>query len=281
MKSAAMLTRSQGIILEQWQELLRLRKSVLKTSDLDAIHDLRVASRRFRAALELFEPWIAPKRTAPLTKNIKKLTRVLGELRNIDEALLFFPPRIPAESAGGYQLRYLLTQMRRGELAHIEEVLKAFDHRRLNRIVRKAVSGLAERYSATSGSVSLPDYFADTCGRRFQHIHDLLPAAPHPENREPRHALRIAIKKWRYFFEITAQALKSDCSGILGQLKEYQTILGSMNDVAEFGILCSDLALSRREHRFIEATLQAEDELLLQKLTELIRLKPLAYTFPP
>lgn len=278
MKPAAILTRSQGIILEQWQELLRLRKSVLKTSDLDAIHDLRVASRRFRAALGLFEAWIAPKRAALLKRSIGKLTRLLGGLRNLDEALLFFPSRTPAESAGGYQLRYLLTQMRAGELARIEEALKALDHRRLDRIVRKALSGLEERYIAKSGGVSLSDYFSDSCSRLFQPIHDLLPVAIDRENRESRHALRIAIKKWRYFFEIVAPVLGSDCSVVLGQLKEYQTILGSMNDVAEFCILCSALTLSRHERNFVEATLQTEDDLLLRKLAELITQKPLTYT---
>jgi len=51
--SATILERSRGVFFAQWEELLRLRRAVLKTSDLDDIHDLRVASRRFRAAVEL------------------------------------------------------------------------------------------------------------------------------------------------------------------------------------------------------------------------------------
>lgn len=275
------MERSRELLVAQWHELLRLRRDVLKTSGLEAIHDLRVASRRFRAALQLFEPWIPPQNAALLNKNIRKLTRNLGSLRNIDEALLFFRLHTPAESAGGYQLCYLLTQMRGGELARVNESLTTFDRHRLNRTVRKAAARLEDRQITAGKACSLPDYFSDTCNRLYQPVHDLLPLATSPEQRDSRHLLRIAIKKWRYFFEIVAPLLGADAGPILERLKEYQTVLGRMNDVAVFGALCNSLILSRRERVFVEITLRGEDELLLQKLTELIEQKPLVYTFLP
>lgn len=280
MRPDEIMERSREALVAQWRELLCLRRDVLKTSDLEAIHDLRVASRRFRAALQLFEPWIPTKSAALLNKNIRKLTRALGSLRNIDEALLFFRLHTPAESAGGYQLCYLLTQMRGGEMARVKESLNAFDRHRLNRTVRKAAARLGEQ-QIPAGKTHLLTYFSDTCSKLYQPIHDLLPLATSPEQRKSRHLLRIAIKKWRYFFEIVAPVLGSDAGPILGLLKEYQTLLGRMNDVAVFGALCSSLTLSRREQRFVEMTLRAEDELLLRKLAELIKQKPLVYTFLP
>ncbi len=278
MQPATIMERSQDAVLTQWQELLRLRRKVLKTSDLEAIHDLRVASRRLRAAVGLFEPWIPQKIAAVLKKSCRKLTRVLGAQRNIDEALLFFRLHTPAKSGGGYQICRILSEQRPRELERIKEALTELDHRRLDRMMRKAVTGLKEKLPTGSGSPSLPDYFSDMSLRLFQPIQNLLPVATSPNMRESRHALRIAIKKWRYLLEIVAPVLECDCSSILNQLKEYQTILGRMNDVAEFGALCSRLALSRHERVFIETTLQTEDELLLLKLTELIAQKPLTCT---
>lgn len=280
MQPATVMERSREVMLAQWHELLRLRREVLQSSDLEAIHDLRVASRRLRAALELFEPWLPPKKAAPLKKSFRKLTRELGGLRNLDEALLFFRQHTPAASGGGYQICRILAELRPGELARIKKALTAFDRHRLNRMIRKAAAGMQENPPLNGSNSSLLSYFSDICIGLFQPIHELLPAATSREQRESRHSLRIAIKKWRYFFEIVAPLLGSDCSRILGLLKEYQTILGRMNDVAVFGALCGTLALSRHELRFVEATLQAEDELLLQKLTELIEQKPLVYTFP-
>ena len=45
MQAAAIAKRSRDIVLEQWHELLRLRREVLKTSDIEAIHDLRGLTR--------------------------------------------------------------------------------------------------------------------------------------------------------------------------------------------------------------------------------------------
>lgn len=281
MEPAGIMERSRGVMLAQWRELLRLRREVLRTSDIEAIHDLRVASRRFRAALRLFEPWLPPKSAALLNRSIRKLTRVLGALRNIDEALLFFRLHTPAGSAGGYQLCYLLTQMRCGELARIKESLTAFDRHRLNRTVRKAAARLEEQRMTAGKPCPLPACFSDTCTNLYQPIHDLLPLAASPDQRGSRHLLRIAVKKWRYFFETVAPVLGFDAGSILGLLKEYQTVLGRMNDVAVFGALCGSLTLSRRERGFIETTLRAEEERLLRKLVDLIAQKPLAYTFLP
>jgi CHAD domain-containing protein len=280
MEPDGILERSRGVMLAQCGELLRLRGEVMRTSNLEAIHDLRVASRRFRAAVNLFEPWIPPKRAALLKKRSRKLTRLLGALRNIDEALLFFRQHTPAGSGGGYQICRLLSESRPGELKRIKKGLKAFDARGLDRTVRKAAAGMEEARGTDNGENSLQAYFSATGLRLFQPIHDLLPLATSRDQRGPRHLLRIAIKKWRYFFEIAAPVLGADAGEILGLLKEYQTILGRMNDVAEFGALCGSLGLSRHERVFVEGILQKEDELLLQKLTELIRKKPLAYTSP-
>lgn len=280
MEPNEIMERSREVICAQWHELLRLRSEVLKTSDIEAIHDLRVASRRFRAAVGLFEPWIPSKSAAMLKKHAKKLTRLLGSLRNIDEAILFFRLHTPAGSGGGYQICRILSNSRPVELARIKKGLKAFDVRRLGRKARKAAAGLKEGRRADSSGVTLPAYFSDSSIRLFQPIHDLLPLATSREQSGSRHLLRIAIKKWRYFIEIVAPVLGFDAGSILGLLKEYQTLLGRMNDVAVFGGLCGRLDLSRHERRFVEATLQTEEELLLQKLAELIEQKPLAYTFP-
>ena len=276
---ATILERSRGVLFAQWQELLRLRCTVLKTYDQDDIHDLRVATRRFRALLELFDP-IAPKSAKnELKKVIRKITQVLGGLRNIDEALLFFPPRIDAETAAGGRLFQALSRLRSGKLKRIEKALIAFDQRTLDRMVREIVAALNEGCLADRHGFSLQAYFSETSIRQYLPIHRLLAVSMVPEQRESRHALRIAIKKWRYVLEIVSTVLDCDYSALLGLLKEYQSILGRMNDIAEFEILLKALELPRNERDQAEAILRHEDALLLEMFSELIERKPLVYTF--
>jgi CHAD domain-containing protein len=274
---AAIPERQHDAILAQWKELHRLLNEALESPGLEAIHDLRVASRRFRAALQLFQPWVAPKKAAQMKKQIRKLTRVLGCLRNLDEALIFFQGHTPSAPSSGYRIVRILSEQRPEALARVKKCLSSFDQHRFDRIVRDAASGIKKRQTVNGITITLPDYFSDTSQRLFQPIHDLLPAATSREGRDSRHALRIAIKKWRYFFETVAPVLGRDYSSILGQLKEYQTILGRMNDVVVFGALCNTLPLTRHELAFAETLLGGEDERLLRKLAELIERKPLVY----
>src|SRR5450631_1668148 len=277
--SATILERSRGVFFAQWGDLLRLRRAVLKTPDLDDIHDLRVASRRFRASLELYYPFAPKGSKTELRKSVRKLTQILGGLRNIDEAQIFFRSRVPPEISSDTKFCRKLSELRTRELKRIVKMLKSFDHRNLDRLVRELVAGLNEDCITEQNRFSLLAYFSDASIRMYLQIHQMLAVSTAPEQRAPRHALRIAIKKWRYFFEIIAQVLDRDYTNILELLKDYQSLLGRMNDITVFGLLLRSLELPPDSRACVEATLLAEDALLLDNFTELIERKPLAYTF--
>src|SRR4051794_17034787 len=59
-------------------------QGVLDTSDIERVHDMRVASRRLRAALEVFEPCFPKKAHRPVLKEVKALADALGERRDRD-----------------------------------------------------------------------------------------------------------------------------------------------------------------------------------------------------
>ncbi len=277
--SATILERSKGVFFAQWEELLRLKRLAMKTSDPDDIHDLRVASRRFRAALELFYPLVPKGPKTELRKNVRNLTRSLGGLRNVDEALVFFQSRVPINVSSDCKLTFELSELRSRELKRIEKALKTFQHKHLDQIVRKMVAGINEASITEQKSISLLAYFSDVSIRQYMPIHQLLAGSTVPEHRASRHALRIAIKKWRYFFEIVARILNRDYTPVLAQLKEYQSILGRMNDIAEFEVLLNNLKLPLAELKYFEDTLLAEDTNLLKSFTQLLEQKPLTYTF--
>lgn len=278
--SATILKCSRGVFIAQWEELLRLRRAVLKTSNQDDIHDLRVTSRRLRASLELFYPLVAKSpRTTGLRKQIRKLTEILGGLRNIDEALLFFQSRIQADLRDANKLVSAFSRLRPRELGRVHKALKAFDQRNLDRIVRKMVAGLDDAPMAGLNSISLLAYFSGVSIRLYLPILQLFAGSTAPWERASRHALRIAIKKMRYFFELISSILGRDYASLLGQLKEYQLILGRLNDIAEFEALIRNLKLPKAERKFAKTALLTEETLLLEKFAGLIEQKPLIYAF--
>lgn len=249
----------------------------MKTADPDDIHDLRVASRRFRAALELFDPVAAKTSGTELKKTIRTLTQTLGGLRNVDEALLFFEQRVQTDASAN--LRHALLRLRSKELKRILKTLKKFDYRSMDKTVRKIIAGLNADGMAEMHIVSLLSYFSDVSIRRYVPIQKLVAVSIQPGNYSSRHALRIAIKKWRYFLEIIAQVLDRNYTPVLETLKEYQSLLGRMNDIIEFGVLIDNLELPVEEQESLQAILTAEDNLLMENFKALVELKPLTYTF--
>lgn len=60
---------------------------VLDMEDLERLHDMRVATRRLRAALEVFAPCFPRKRRRKALKRVEKLADALGERRDRDVAV--------------------------------------------------------------------------------------------------------------------------------------------------------------------------------------------------
>jgi len=63
-----------------WADLDRLRTS----DDADAIHDIRVASRRLRAAMDVAAPCYPAEWYAPLHRTARDITSALGDVRDRD-----------------------------------------------------------------------------------------------------------------------------------------------------------------------------------------------------
>jgi CHAD domain-containing protein len=73
--------------------------NVLDLGDVEPLHDMRVATRRLRAALEMFRPCFPRKRYRRAMKPLKALADALGERRDRDVAIAFFGEIAAAELA--------------------------------------------------------------------------------------------------------------------------------------------------------------------------------------
>ncbi|MDP9400411.1 MAG: CHAD domain-containing protein [Actinomycetota bacterium] len=68
-------------------ELFDHADGVLDTGDIERVHDMRVASRRLRAVLEIFAPCFDPALFRPVLRDVKRLADALGARRDPDVQL--------------------------------------------------------------------------------------------------------------------------------------------------------------------------------------------------
>lgn len=126
-------------------ELFDHAAGVLDVDDVERVHDMRVATRRLRAALEIFAPCFPRRAHRRVLRDVKALADALGERRDPDVqigALRAYTERAPAEDAAGVDrlvdrlrreqaganasLAAALAEMERGDLrGRLEELAEA------------------------------------------------------------------------------------------------------------------------------------------------------------
>lgn len=72
------------VVEQRAEEVFAHSTGVLDLEDIEGVHDMRVATRRLRAALEVFEACFPRKRWRKALKRVKGLADALGERRDHD-----------------------------------------------------------------------------------------------------------------------------------------------------------------------------------------------------
>jgi CHAD domain-containing protein len=75
------------VILTRWSEMMSFRDGTLLGEDIEELHSMRVSSRRLRAAMDAFEGAFPRKTFRPLLRQVKEITDVLGDARDLDVAI--------------------------------------------------------------------------------------------------------------------------------------------------------------------------------------------------
>jgi len=120
------------------------RKTVLDLGDIEGVHAMRVASRRLRAALEVFGPCLPRKRGARALADVKALAGALGERRDRDVGLeLLTRLHDTCAAAERRAVELLIDDLRREQRQANRALGKALDRarrtglrRRLTRLAR-------------------------------------------------------------------------------------------------------------------------------------------------
>lgn len=133
------------------REMIDHSAGVLDVGDIERVHDMRVGSRRLRAALEVFMPCFPRRQAKAVLKEVKGLADALGERRDADVAiasLTSFAADMPHPDRRG--IRSLTDEFRDEQLAANEGLAAPVDRARLERL-EAAIGELAAAARAAAG----------------------------------------------------------------------------------------------------------------------------------
>jgi CHAD domain-containing protein len=90
-----------ALLLAKAEPLFRLEEAACGGDDMDAVHDMRVASRRLREAMRLLAPLYPAHRFDPWYRKVRRITRALGPVRDSDVFIDAFSRLNPSLGEGG------------------------------------------------------------------------------------------------------------------------------------------------------------------------------------
>jgi CHAD domain-containing protein len=89
-------TAAGKTIWTRLEEMVSFTEAALEGRDPEGVHDMRVASRRLRAAIELYRDVFPKRRLNPMLRDVKRQADALGRVRDLDVML----DRLTADLAG-------------------------------------------------------------------------------------------------------------------------------------------------------------------------------------
>lgn len=202
----------------------------------EAVHDLRVATRRILALIRLLNS-ISPQ------PHLKKMARAFkGQLDEFDElrdtqVILDGLPRILPELPQLEQFEERLRVREQEMLWRLHNELEQWDNSKLAAWVGKTHASIA-----SDTSVDLRFLILDAVDDAFLVTRQRLGWVDLSRS-ATIHRVRVAFKAFRYMVEIVHPILRGFPSGALKQMNEYQTLMGNIQDAEVFAQTVADFAM--------------------------------------
>jgi CHAD domain-containing protein len=246
---------ASAAVEERLEAMLRHVEGVRRGEDIEAVHDMRVGSRRLVAAMRVFAVCFPEAEYRRLLREARGITRSLGAVRDLDVLIDHFErhrPKASEEERVG--IDYFIALRRRERRRARKPMLRALDRlerrgfaERLRRYLRDEAAlyavgldaaTLRERSdpsaprnpNALRPTGSFREAAPVALAARHAALYEFEPYAHREDAVEELHEMRIAAKWLRYTMELFAPAYADGLKRSLNRVKRIQELLGDLHD---------------------------------------------------
>ncbi|MBI3386708.1 MAG: CHAD domain-containing protein [Deltaproteobacteria bacterium] len=234
---AALGDALRQIVALQSQRLRQHDSGTRRGEDPEALHSMRVAVRRLRAAVRIFAVAIPIRQREAFRRELHWLGESLGGVRDLDVQLValrtYRASLSPAQRGG---LAWLEPHVRRERTRRRGAMLVALDSRRyailLTRLERFATGprGPAQPAAAHDLLATAGRRILGRGAKRLLQRGNAIAAGDHDVTPEDLHALRIRAKRVRYLLEFLRELTGKPGRRLVKRLIRLQDLLGAHQD---------------------------------------------------
>jgi len=247
-------------ILRQRLVTLLTAMPAAQSGDETSVHQARVASRRLRGALPMLGATADPDALDRVDRRVRRITRALGPVRELDVALLLLAELEGRGAASAGAIGRVRAAVIAERVKRRREMLDEITPSRLDKLRKQLVGVAAPETPPTTTGNTVAEATAQSA-RRARRLRAAILRAGGLYLPERLHRVRVEAKKLRYALEIQRELTRSRSRTHLDRLKSQQDLLGRMHDL--------EILIHRT--RTVQASLTARNRRLMTELDSLIR----------
>jgi CHAD domain-containing protein len=225
-------------IRRQIKQLTGQIEGIQKAEDLEFVHRARVASRRLRQALAVFDDCFPGDRVGFWEKEIRRLGRGLGAARDKDVQIQWVSDVLARleDRACVLGVARVLVRCQRKRERRQPEVLRRLRQLLAGRALHEMLAATKKLTSAADGKEAAeksPVVFERAEWHISQRVKDLRafePCLADPDDHQQHHAMRIAAKRLRYTMEFFKPVYDGGLDRVIEAIKQVQSLLGDVHD---------------------------------------------------
>lgn len=240
-----------AVMREQFELFLAHEPGTRLGEDTEKLHDMRVASRRLRAAMKIFKDAL-PVRFGKVQDELRHFDRALGEVRDVDVQLqqldVWTDEAEPEDRESLEELRDVLKEQR-GKAR--KAMLRTLDSRRYARFVESLTALLERGPSHRSRAAQRPvlDVAPDLIHHRYRKVRKAGDRITRESPGEGYHDLRKKGKRLRYALEFLSGVYGKPAGKLISSLKDLQDVLGDHQDTVVAVSHLRDAGIGRHRGR--------------------------------
>jgi triphosphatase len=228
-----------AILRRHFAAMLAHEPGVRLGEDPEELHDMRVATRRLRAALKLYSDAL-PKRAERYERDLRWVAGALGEVRDLDVHL----QRLSEESSrNGEVLEEVVSLLRERRVEARRGMLQALESNRYERLVAN-FSATLRRGRSPSPTDPILEAAPDLLRDRYKKVRKAANTLREDSPPEHFHDLRKKGKRLRYALEPLQEIYGKQAKKMVKLLKKIQDDLGDHQDLIVSGGLMEELGVA-------------------------------------
>jgi triphosphatase len=219
--------------------------------DPEELHDMRVATRRMRAAMKIFEGAL-PARTRAFRDSLKWVAGALGEVRDIDVQIGHLEDWVSDATPENREPLMALRTVLEGQRAKARKtMLRVLDSRRYARLIASFTGFLQKGPSRRAAGARQPIMEAapGLVRKPYRKVRKLGDPLTVESSGEEFHELRKKGKRLRYALEFLSGIYGEPLKEFVGPLKDLQDVLGDHQDAEVATSHLRELSVARGRGR--------------------------------